>query len=468
MRLRLASLLVGLGVLGGLGGGLVPSALAAGPLPPIRHVFIIVLENKGFNETFGFNSAAPYLSRTLPSMGALLPNYYGVTHESLGNYIALVSGQGSNVATQSDCQLYVNLVPGTIGANGQALGAGCVYPRSVKTIADQLSARQLSWKGYMEDMGNGAGQPARCRHPALGSLDKTQSARVGDEYAARHNPFVYFHSLLDSGACARGDVPLTELPGDLRSAARTPNYTFITPNLCDDGHDPKCAGSGRPGGLVGINRFLNAWVPRILASAAYKRGGLLIVTFDESDGTDASACCGEARFPNTLNNGFLFPGLGGGRTGAVMLSPYIDPGTVDGNPYNHFTLLRSIENLFGLGHLGYAAPPGLATLGSDAFTCYRPSYPRPVHGRLPRGTQIKLAVIGQGTARRPMVEIKLWRPGSVTARVRRLHGSRWASLGPPRRGSACQLMKIGLPYEHGRVSITARASRGSERRTLVF
>jgi phosphatidylinositol-3-phosphatase len=444
------------------------SALAAGPLPPIKHVFIIVLENKNFDETFGYNSPAPYLSKTLPSLGALLPNYYGVTHESLGNYIALVSGQGANVATQSDCQLYTNFVPGTIGANGQALGEGCVYPSAVKTIADQLSVRHLTWKGYMEDMGNAPGQPSRCRHPALGSLDKTQSARAGDEYAARHNPFVYFHSLLDSGACRRYDAPLTELPGDLRSTAATPNYAFITPNLCDDGHDPKCAGSNRPGGLAGINRFLEGWVPRILDSAAYRHGGLLIVTFDESDGSDASACCGELKFPNTLNNGFLFPGLGGGRTGAVMLSPYIDPGTIDAIPYNHFTLLRSIEDLFGLGHLAYAALPGMRTLGRDAFTCYRPNYPRAVRGRLPRGAQIKLAVIGQGTARRPMAEVKLWRAGSVLARVRRAHNRRWTLLGPPRRASACQLMKIALPYEHGRVTITARAPHGAERRTLVF
>jgi len=252
-------------------------------------------------------------------MGALVPNYYGVTHLSLGNYIALVSGQGSNPATQLDCQVYTNIRPGTVGAGGQAIGTGCVYPERIKTVADQLQAAGLSWRGYMEDMGNDPASPATCRHPPLGTADTTQQARRGDQYAARHNPFVYFHSLLDSGACARDDVPLDRLPADLTTAARTPSLSFITPNLCDDGHDVPCI-SGQPGGLVSADAFLRTWVPRIMSSAAYRHGGLIAVLFDESDGRDASACCGEPKFPNTVTNGGPHPGLGGGRTGAVLLS----------------------------------------------------------------------------------------------------------------------------------------------------
>src|SRR5256885_16925251 len=82
-----------------------------------------------------------------------------------------------------------NFVPGVIAPDGQAIGQGCVYPTGVKTVADQLEAAGLTWKGYMEDMGTA------CRHPALNSRDTTQQAKVGDQYAARHDPFVYFHSL---------------------------------------------------------------------------------------------------------------------------------------------------------------------------------------------------------------------------------------------------------------------------------
>src|SRR4051812_6775587 len=113
-------------------------AARTGP-PPIGHVFVIVLENENADVTFSPDSPAPYLSQTLPGQGAFIPEYYGVTHLSLGNYVGFVSGQGSNVQTQSDCQLFTDFIgPGLFDANGQALGQGCVYPTNVKTVANQL------------------------------------------------------------------------------------------------------------------------------------------------------------------------------------------------------------------------------------------------------------------------------------------------------------------------------------------
>lgn len=447
-------------------------AAAASRLPPIKHVFVIMLENKSYDETFGFGSASPYLSITLPGQGALVPYYYGISHASLTDYIGLVSGQGSNPVTQSDCQVYTAVTPGNIGPVGQAMGTGCVYPPTVKTIADQLAARGRGWKGYMEDMGNGpAGTAKTCRHPVLGSPDPTQLARVGDQYAARHNPFVYFQSLTGSTSCARNDVPLDRLPADLASASRTASYSFITPNLCNDGHDAKCAGGG-VGGLIGIDRFLRTWVPRITRSPAYRDGGLLAVVFDEAELTDPSACCGEPQFPNTANNGFINIGRGGGRMGAVMLSPYIDPGTIDTTAYNHFSFLRSVEDFFGLGHLGYAAQAGLRSFGPDLFTCYNPRTPRARRGRLPGGSLVKLAVIGQGTARRPMVELKLWHAGTVSLQAvqqgARGRQARPRTVGRSRRVTQCELLKLRLPYAHGTAILSARAFGGIERRTISF
>jgi hypothetical protein len=146
--------------------------------PPVRHVFIVVLENENAANTFAPDSPAPYLSKTLPSQGAFLPNYYGVTHLSLGNYIALVSGQGSNPQTQADCQIFNEFLSVGTGFDGQALGQGCVYSSSVRTIADQLTAHGLTWKGYMEDMGNDpARESATCGHPPIGAPDNTQNQR---------------------------------------------------------------------------------------------------------------------------------------------------------------------------------------------------------------------------------------------------------------------------------------------------
>jgi hypothetical protein len=347
---------------------------AGAAVKPVGHVFVVVLENENAQTTFGPGSPAPYLAHDLPALGAMLPNYYGVTHLSLGNYVALVSGQGSNVQTQADCQLYTDFLgPGLFDSNGQALGQGCVYPSSVPTVADQLEARGLTWKGYMEDMG---ADPVRdggttCAHPPLNASDPTQQAAPGDAYAARHNPFVYFHSIIDRPACAQNDVPLDRLTADLSSAKTTANFNLVVPGLCHDGHDAPCA-SGEPGGLASADGWLRTWVPRILAAPAFKRDGLLIVTFDEAQSSgstaDASACCNEAQFPNTANNGGTTVGRGGGRVGAVVVGPSVRPGTVSTTPYNHFSLLRTVEDLFGLGHLGSAESPNPGSFGTDVLT----------------------------------------------------------------------------------------------------
>jgi phosphatidylinositol-3-phosphatase len=333
--------------------------------PPIRHVFTIVLENKSYDETFGPNSAAPYLSKQLTAQGELLTNYYAIGHNSLDNYIALVSGQAPNVVTQSDCQIYQDFSPGStvqVDINGQIVGQGCVFPSEIKTISDQLAANQLTWRGYMEDMT----QP--CLHPALNTQDQTQMAKAGDQYAARHNPFVYFHSIIDTPSCAANDVPLTQLPTDLKHELTTPNYVFITPNLCHDGHDSPCV-DGEPGGLVSADAFLRQWVPQILSSPAYQRDGLLLILFDEAEfsgsSADTTACCNELSGPNSPLPGIAGPG--GGRVGAVVLSKFVRAGTVVTTPYNHYSLLRTIEDLFGFDQLGFAGQAGLVSFGLDVF-----------------------------------------------------------------------------------------------------
>jgi hypothetical protein len=339
-------------------------AAPASALPPVKHVFVLWLENKDFDQTFAKdNPKAPYLARSLPAMGAMLPNYYGIGHHSLGNYIAVVSGQGPNPQTQADCPVFGEFQPGVLGADGQAMGSGCVYPSSVKTIADQLQDKGLTWKGYMEDMA--LGEPKECRHPAIGQQDDTQTARKTDQYAAKHNPFVYFHSIIDSRSCALNDVDLSRMSRDIAAPATTASYTFITPGLCTDGHDEPCS-DGRPGGLKSIDDFLKEWVPKILASPGFKDDGLLVVSFDEAD-KDNSACCGE-KAANTPAAGGESGGPGGGRVGAILISPFIRPGTVDPTPYNHYSFLRTTQDLFGLKHLGYAAVDGLAPIGDKTFT----------------------------------------------------------------------------------------------------
>jgi hypothetical protein len=355
----------------------------------IKHVFVIVLENEGFDTTFGSQSKAPYLSQTLTRAGVLLTQYYGTGHASLDNYIAMISGQAATPETRNDCFTYSDFVMTGMTPDGQAIGHGCVYPDTIRTLPDQLNRIGKTWRAYMGDMGNDPGRESQtCGHAVLNTIDQTESAEapsaavpMGDQYAARHNPFVYFHSIIDSPQCDANVVNLNRLSADLTSEWTTPNFVFITPNLCDDGHDGPCV-NGQPGGLISADAFLQKWVPRIMASPAYKRDGLLVIAFDEGgiaavrnpDGTftifaPGLFCCNEqpgpnlAPFPQSTAIGpftLTFQSYGGDRTGAVLLSPFLKPGTVSYTPFNHFSLLKSLEDIFETeGYLGYAGQPGL-------------------------------------------------------------------------------------------------------------
>ena len=375
-----------------------------GPTDQIKHVFVIILENEGFAAAFGPKSPATYLSQTLPTQGVLLEQYYSTGHVSLDNYISMISGQAATLQTRTDCPIYQDYTLTGVTADGQAIGSGCVYPATIQTLPDQLAGAGLTWRGYMEDMGNDPQrESSTCGHPVLGTQDMTQIAEapsatvpLGDQYASRHDPFVYFHSIIDSPNCQKNVVALPQLASDLASEATTPNLVFVTPNLCNDGHDAPCK-NGQPGGLVSADQFLRKWVPMIMASPAYQ-GGLLIVTFDEADldieegsagvlvTAPGTTCCSQQPGPNlgpfpesTQETGYTltFGSFGGDQIGAVLLSPFLQPGSVSDTPFNHYSMLRSIEDIFALGHLGYAGSPGLIGFFGCASTDIKPSPPQP-------------------------------------------------------------------------------------------
>ncbi len=439
------------------------AAAATAALPPIHHVYIVVEENESASTTFGPGSPAPYLSKTLRAQGAYLAHYYGVGHNSLDNYVAMISGQAPNATTQADCPLYMDFVPALpAGAYGQEPGDGCIYPASIPTIASQLSAAGLTWRDYNDGMG---ADPSRessvCGHPKPGSEDHTQSATATDQYASRHNPFVYFHAIIDdTELCDTHVVNLDTLPQDLPTA---PNYVFITPNLCDDGHDASCANGG-PGGLPQADTFLRWWVPQITHSRPFLYdGGLLMIIFDEASTSDMSACCGEIPGPGSPDPGITGPG--GGVVGAVLLSPFIKPGTVSQTPYNHYSMLRSVEDLFGLGHLGYAQLPGETSFGSDIFACAPARSPVAVRGRLPENSEFERARI---VHHRKHVMLTLYSVGAakLTVKIRARH-RRTVTL--KRQLMPCQTYSIGLPGAKGRnVSTAAAAYGGTQSATLHY
>jgi hypothetical protein len=431
-----------------------PSTMATSipPLPPIKHVFLIVLENNDYQKTFD-NPAAPLYK--FRNQGETLQYYYGIGHSSLDNYIAMISGQPPNLATRLDCPVFMkfhkldiitkfkrwlgfrltniaipNSRPEPFGhptdpdpkgidslghtsfsVDPRALqiqsdivdGIGCVYPKEVRTVANQLeetpgkdhTGMHYTWRAYMEgrDQSSRVKEDLRCGHPELGHWDETNTRR-NFGYTTRHNPFAYFESLIDKGTaesrdggadCVEHERSLDELSYDLsHEGLLMPNFVFITPNLCNDGHTD-CKQAGEDGEIAAIRTFLTKWICRIRESTAYRKDGIIIITFDEAkvhsrrlprprveaedhpddsvcddENRSVSACCGEGRLPPRRDPGI--EGSAGGRVGAIVLSKWVKSGSINGNKYNHYSLLRSIEKIFHTKeYLGLANSDDLVT-----------------------------------------------------------------------------------------------------------
>jgi hypothetical protein len=336
-----------------------------------------MLGEQGYESAFGPSSKAPYLASTLRQQGELVDDYYGVASGQLANEIAAISGQGPTPQTGSDCPLYEALSPGKSGSEGQVLGTGCVYPSSALTIGDQLAAAEDTWKAYIQglDEGSSANLQGKCPNPTLGAGDPNSSPSANSPFVTWRDPFLYFRSVTSSPSCAEENVGIGQLSKDLGSVNTTPSLSYIAPDPCEDGDSGAC-GSG---GLSAAEGFLRKVVPEIESSAAYKEGGMVAITFDQAPqsgtGADDSGCCATPQYPNlpagTPTTTATGQPIGGGRVGMLLISKYVEPGSsyVAGQ-YNHYSLLASIEALFGLQPLGFAGNVQLPTFEKAVYKKY--------------------------------------------------------------------------------------------------
>src|SRR3989440_6368175 len=209
--------LLGLAALGAFGVGASP-APAAGTVPAFNHIFTIVMENHSYGQIIGSGSA-PYIN-SLAARYGLATNYFAVTHPSLPNYLALTGG--STFGITSDCTTCFVSAP--------------------NIAVDRVEASGRTWKAYMESM------PGPCF--------------VGDSYPymQKHDPFFYYDDIRTNPAECAKVVPYASLSSDLASAATTPNFVWVTPNMCDDTHDcPVATG----------DQWLSQNIPLILSSPAF-------------------------------------------------------------------------------------------------------------------------------------------------------------------------------------------------------
>jgi hypothetical protein len=412
-------------------------------LPPITKVWLIDLSGVTFEEAKAHASAAPYLTGRLLASGTLLERYALLGDGALANDIALLSGQAPNADTERDCPTYAEVLPVTFSARtGLAAGPGCVYPASVPTLADQLATATLTWRAYIEDLppaglgttgtvvtgstgptgptGAQTAAPvmrathtgnedvpadrltpvadpaastegaASCPHPALGAPDPTSAPGQAEPYAGFRNPFVYFDSLLSSGACAADDLHLEGLAGNLADPAETPALTWIVPSRCDDGSAGGCApgapapatasatpapasGAGttpagaQSGGLSRADAFLKRLVPAIERTDAFREHGLIVIT---SDSPTAAA------LDQSPTRALAHGRRSGATVGALLISPFVGAGATVASPFNPFSLLKSLERLFGVPLLGHAADRDTASFGASIYrTTKQPTTP---------------------------------------------------------------------------------------------
>ena len=353
-------------------------------LPEVKHLFVIMLGENGFEETFGPTSAAPYLAKTLPEQGELLKSYYGVAQGKLANQVALLSGQGPTQELAAECPALTptDIVPGTVSAatattTKQVEGNGCVFPAPVETLVGQLAKKKLKWKAYIEEAVPGTPEPPSCA-----------------------KPFGLFHSLLDKPECQENVAALPQLAKDLKAPKTTPTFSYIVPNRCHAGAVEPCE-PGQPAGPVAAEPFLKEVVPEIVASKAYAEGGLLLITSAEAPQIgatpDASSCCGSPAYQNLppLPEEIPLEGVkktgGGGKVGLLLLSSFVKPGSVnETTTANHFTLLLTIEELFELEKLGYANEPALLPFDSTVFNAEEEESTGPEEGAAKRELRARL------------------------------------------------------------------------------
>jgi phospholipase C len=261
-----------------------PTASAApSPTPPPNaHVFVIVMENRSYDQAI----AGAYTAQ-LAAKYAVATNYHGVSHPSLPNYLALTSGSTWGISDDG----YHPLPSGGIGA--------------------QLTASGIDWRAYMEGMN---GSCLRTAYP----------------YALKHDPFPYY-----GNACPAQVVPFSQFDADM--AGTIPRFVWITPNMCNDGHD--CS-------TTVADKWLSLTVPKILATSAWKENGLLLITWDEGEDS--------ANHVLTL---------------VVHPDPLLHTSS---SPYDHYSLLATIEDRLGVPRLGEAAnatPLNDLTASVGSVTC---------------------------------------------------------------------------------------------------
>ncbi len=339
-------------VLATLSAGAVP---AADKVPHYDHVFVIIMENRGHDQIMSHANWTPQIHQLAAEYGQA-SQFYGEVHSSEGNYIAMLGGDTFGI--HDDDPFFCKPGPSSKFCGKADKPNYPDHNLTARSLMDQLADKGLTWKAYMEDI------------PSPGSLvprwptsDYPVKDTPNELYAAKHNGFVSFKNVNQEPypKLAEHLVGFRQLDADL-AANQLPNYAHIVPNQCNDMHG---RGKGNASAAwadcsddEGLMRRGDAeigmLVDKITNSEVWREPGntAIVVTFDENNkeerGTGPQGCCGYD--PNSLAN------FGGGHIVTLVITNHGPRHLVAPTPYNHYSLLRTTEAVFGIDeYLGHAA-----------------------------------------------------------------------------------------------------------------
>lgn len=329
----------------------------------LKHIFVIMMENHGTDEIIGNTADAPFINGLARTYG-VATNYYGVTHPSLPNYLAAISGDFQGIWDDCKAGADVTCAPEEFVPNsGDATSALLLTPAEVasasatphwfpgRNLVDQIEESGRTWKAYMQSI-PGAGSDVEFAPTIDGSPIKL--------YAQKHNPFMYFSDVRQDPERLKRIVPSTQLDLDLASGD-VPSFVWLSPDQCHDMHGmspssasavglPGCGypASGLDHEVIALgDAYLEETVGKIMASPAWKERSAIAIVWDEDDYLGHAGCCGS---PVGTNGGIL----GGARAPAIVINSRQTAPQSSSHPYNHYSLLATIEQLWGLPCLAHA------------------------------------------------------------------------------------------------------------------
>jgi hypothetical protein len=320
------------------------------PVPRYAHIFVLIEENHTTNEIVP-NADAPNLTRFAQTYGFAV-HFYAEQHPSEPNYVAILGGDTFRIRDDDAfwCKPGVK-DPACPGAQT----AGYVdHTVSAPSLAGQLAAHHLSWKGYFEDIPTPGSRAWRWP-----SIEQPAAGKPFALYAAKHNGFMNFRDVQNDPALAQKIVGFDALGRDLASG-NAPNYAQVVPNQCDDMHGlsgpnvpPDCNYNSSSSLVKRGDAVAGRIVAEIMASAMWSRpeNSAIVITFDENDAAHPAnhpaGCCGSV--PGDASN------PGGGWIPTIVITNHGPRNLADFTGYNHYSLLRTTEDAFGIDeHLGHA------------------------------------------------------------------------------------------------------------------